>query len=1178
MKLKSIELYGFKSFAQRSKLHFEKDICAIVGPNGSGKSNISDAIRWVLGEQSAKSLRGSNMQDVIFSGTQTKNQMNMASVSLTLDNRDKTLPIDFDEVNVTRKVYRTGESEYLLNKANVRLRDIKELFLDTGIGKDGYSIIGQGRIDDILSTRSEDRRYIFEEASGIAKFKYNKTDAERKLAKNEESLQEIRHELKIKKQEVDMLETQANNAKQGVKLNALLERQELSLLKFNLKKLDDQVTKNKASLVYCEEELDIKNKKLMEINRRLSPFESVIEEKRLKIQSMKEEVIEKDKRIVSIKSKITNLTDRVDFQQKDYDRIKSDIAQRQDKIEANKEKIDEFEIKSDDLIKRETDLTENYSQLKKEKEKLKIKIKELESQLEEKDQRFSILNQRLSQMTIDKSTKEQLDRNYLMQKQVSLDQRNQLENVILNTDQKIEDKKKELNLVENKLSSQAEELTSLMDNRSNKRLALDKVKKDLSLATNEFYRLDSQRDFLSQIYYSYEGFNRSVQNLLKAKDKNKELDNRIVGVLAELIELPDEYKLALDVAMGGSLQNIVVKDEVDAKYLINFIKEKKYGRITFLPINKIKATKTQITHPLIIGSLNNLISYQPEIEAIIDHFLARTVLVDNMDDAIIVSKQLKGVRVVTLDGEIINSWGSMVGGNVYKKEKSSLINRKKELDQLHLRLKKGKAYIDKKQEEERKLSKDLEAIHNQLNELDIKNIKETNIQSQLITQMKELEIELSFHKKARQEIEEKLENLDFSLKEEDYTSMESLEEDHRNLLSEKQADQEKLDQQQQEYQDSDRELYKLEADLAVCKRDKQIVTDSIDALLADNEDLQHFLKIDRENVKLIQKNIDESLAEISKLKDQIQDETDSIKRQENDLTDLENELSEQESKIKTDLAMAEQYKEEINLLDRQLFELKLKVEADQNKEDEYLTSYSENYDIPVVVIKEKLHDLESIKVSRRDIIETKNKLNQIGYFNYASIEKYQDSLESLNFIQGQYDDLIASRQDIIKMIKKLELDMTRLFKESFNKINDKFSDVFKVLFNGGEASLLLDGDDVLTAGIEIIAKPPGKKLKHLGLLSGGEKALTAVALLFAIFEINPAPFCVLDEIDAALDEANIKRYISYLNNLTNKTQFIIITHRKVTMEMADILYGVTMEEKGVSKVITLALDDYEEVI
>lgn len=1174
MKLRSIELYGFKSFADKTKLVFEKDISAIVGPNGSGKSNISDAIRWVLGEQSAKTLRGNKMEDVIFSGTDDKKQMNLAQVTLNLDNSDKSLPLAFDEVSVTRRVYRTGESEYLINNSQVRLKDIKELFLDTGVGKDGYSIIGQGRIDDILNGKSEDRRYIFEEACGISKNKYKKAEAERKLIKNEENLNSLKSELKVKEQETALLEKQAQNAKEGMKLSGQLEKFELSLLNQGLEKIDVDLEKNKANLSYININLEEESKKLSYLSNLIAPLQEELEILEKEYNLKKDRIILNEKESLDSENKLNLLKEQVKFYQLDIDRISGDILSRSQKYNQNTEKISGFEDKIKELETSKVEIQEQISRLKEENIDKKKLIGEMETLLDNKQEELKKLNVRLSGLKVDQGTKIQLDISNNRLKETYLKEISRLEDLLLSLDKRKEDAKGELALTNEEILKTTAFIEGLVEDRNLLNINISSLEKELRELQNDFYKRESKRDVLDRLYRSYEGFNKPIQNLLRDAGKNDLISKRIVGVLADLIEIDSKYRTALDVTLSSSLQNIVVNDENDAKFLIDYLKKNSYGRVTFLPINKIKGKQYPVKNPKVIDSLNNLVKYDGRIGGIIDHFLSRTLLVENMDHAIEVSRELGNYRIVTLDGEIINSWGSMVGGNIYKKESSSIINRKKELDLLNAQLASDKKLIEAKKEDFESSKSSLEGILYKLNDLDGKNAKFLRNRADISSNLKEIDLERALNEKSLLEYRDLLEKTNERLAEKDYSHIGDLEKEQKDL--ERYIEDLSKDYQvyKDEISDLDKELYMLSSKLEVLIRDIGLNIDGIENLKFENANMMDSNKNDELNLNILKADINKANLNIQKNNDACNMLSDENIRLSKEIQELEYKKKLQKDKMASDSAKIDSLKESIGNFEKEKFKLDLSIESSQAKKNELYQTYMDNYSVEFEDLLDKLSKNDNIKVSKKEIAEIKARLSQIGYFNYESIEAYNIAFEELSFMKKQFEDLLSSKNDIIAMIKSIEKDMVDMFKSSFVKINERFSGIFSILFDGGEASLLLDGDDVLTAGIEIIAKPPGKKLKNLGLLSGGEKALAAVALLFAIFEINPAPFCILDEIDAALDEANISRYFTYLKSMINQTQFIMITHRKVTMEMADILYGVTMEEKGISKVITLALDKF----
>lgn len=1176
MKLKYVELYGFKSFADKTKLLFNKDISAVVGPNGSGKSNIADAIKWVLGEQSAKSLRGASMQDVIFSGTDIKKQMNMAQVSLILDNSDKSLPIAFDEVNVTRRVYRTGDSEYLLNKSPVRLKDIRELFLDTGIGKDGYSMIGQGRIDEILNGKNEERRYIFEEATGISKNKYKKSEAEKKLLKNEENLAQLCSELKVKKQQFDILEKQSQNAKEGIKLTNRLELLELNLLDKAIQKNSADLQNDKSKLEYIDLELSNSNDKLNKLTNLIYPVQEEIDRKTDELEEKKENQILGDKKIQSLENQINILREKNKFFIADKERLEKAINIKKEKILNFKDLIVEKEFKDVEIKSKKEEVNRQVIELNKVLEVKRLKFNNLKSEKNLLSISIEKNKEKLSDLKINKNTKEKLDDSNNQLKLNYISEIEKIDSLLKNKCTEIIEIENNIKNVEEKISKNVEVINEFNDKKNVIIGILEKLRLQLSTKKNDYLKLESQKDILERQYKSYDGYYRSVQDLLKIADKNTFISSKIVGVLADLIEVEDKYKVALDLALGSSLQNIVIENEEDGKFLINFLKKNNIGRITFLPINKISANKYNVKHPKIIDTFNNLVKNDKKIDGIIDHFLSKTILVENIEDAVEVSKNIKGYRVITLDGEIINSWGSMVGGNTFKKESNSLLNRRKELDDLIENLHNLSIDINKMNEDINSKNNNIDKLNQNIQEFESANINHQINLNNFNKNIHELNVEVMFNNKRKDEFSELLNKIDDELKQEDFSEIEHLTSSLEKEESRMEIVSDNIEKLNVNISEEEKKLLLNKSELDVLIRDLSIIENDIENIKIDLEDNSKTLKIDEDSLVKTINNIENSNQEIEKLSKDMFNFKSNLNLSNSEIVVLEEELKNLITKIKEDKIEIENLKSLISEFEKEKYKLELKIENSEQKVNSLRDDYKETYSITDEELDEKLKRIDKIEATKKEVLDIKSRLSKIGYFNYESIEQFNIISEELDFLNKQYDDLIASKNDIINMIKSIEKDMKETFADAFEKIKIRFNEIFSILFNGGEAEIKLDSDDVLNAGIDIIARPPGKKLKSIALLSGGEKALTAVALLFAIFEINPAPFCVLDEIDAALDEANIKRYIGYLKSLVNKTQFIIITHRKVTMEMAEILYGVTMEEKGISKVITLALDEYKE--
>ncbi|MCT1989801.1 hypothetical protein M3C04_08215, partial [Helcococcus kunzii] len=791
------------------------------------------------------------------------------------------------------------------------------------------------------------------------------------------------------------------------------------------------------------------------------------------------------------------------------------------------------------------------------------------------NQKIKQLKDKLTNLQINKNTKERIDNSNIELKKGYLNEISILEDLVSDKTKRLDDFNEELLKHEKELADNASKITELIEQRETNKEKTTDLEQKIVLYRNELLRVESRRDILEKQYKSYDGFYKSVQNLLKIADKDENISKKIVGVLAELIEIDEKYKQALDLALGSSLQNIVINNEIDGKYLINFIKNKNIGRITFLPINKIHGSKNNINHPKAIDTLNNLVKNDPKLDGIIDHFLSRTILVENIEDAIVVSNDIKGYRVITLDGEIINSWGSMVGGNTFKKESNSLLNRKKELDNLNDDINAIEKNIGILEKKHQVFKQEFDDTIYKLQNIDNKNNEIISKTNQIKSSIHEIEIEKSFNLKRMKEFDDLIKKIDSELISEDFSDISSL----SNELSNLEKDYDLLTKENEKLKeniiDTERVIIKNQSEYDVIVRDLSISETDLDNLKIEIEAVSDSISNEEKILKLTEQNNVDSKNKIEELKvnkEKLSEEYDNNSKNYEKLFDEVKELKET---IIKDNKTISNLTDSINSNEKEKYKLELKIENSEQKVVELKSDYIETYSITETELEEKLSRLDYTEASKKEVLDIKKRLSEIGYFNYESIEQFNLIAEELEFMKNQYEDLIVSRNDIIDMIKSIEKDIIEKFSSSFDMINSRFNEIFTILFNGGEAQLKLDSDDILTAGIEISARPPGKKLKNLALLSGGERALTAVALLFAIFEINPAPFCVLDEIDAALDEANIKRYITYLKTLTKHTQFIIITHRKPTMEMAERLYGVTMEEQGISKVITLAIDGYD---
>lgn len=1172
LKLKYLELYGFKSFAGKTKFQFNNNFVGIVGPNGSGKSNTSDAIRWVLGEQSAKALRGSKMEDVIFAGTESKSPMNMAQVIIGFDNSDHSVALPYEEVTVSRKVYRSGESEYYINQSLVRRKDIRDLFFDTGIGKEGYSIIGQGRIDDILSSKSEDRRAIFEEASGISKYKFQKMESVRRLERTETSLESVVSDLKVKKRETQLLKTQADNAKKGYILTRELEQHELSLLQNQVDQFNNKKDKSEADLKKLISDISSCKEDLNAVTNELLPYQDKIQFNNDK-KFENAENIRKFEAIIQKRSADKDIfEEQIRFYAKDIERITEDLEKR------NKQKSE--------LEKSKLEIQKTIEELKQKKESLNSEMEAFDTG---KDSDFDDFSKLLSDKKIElEKIQEKLvyleadKKNRIEQDLIKREDERKAREALNNLDEDIDKlekekgkKEKSFNQKEKELLSCVTEIESKTDKKRNvsEKIQLKEVK--INELKNEYSALQSSQKLLQALIDNYEGYQRSVQQFLIMANKDKSIKERYVGVLADLISVKAPYETAVEVCMGNSLQNIVVETENDAKFLIEYLKKNKLGRITFLPIERIREEKAErLNYKEELINASEAISCDNSIRNIISHFLARTSIVEDIDSAISLSHKKHGNRIVSLDGDIINSWGSMVGGSI-RRNKGNIINRQEQLQD-------GKIKLDKMDKDISKLVKEIEIL------IEAKTVLDREI-SDLYKNREDLQSEISIISSEKMELninlrtlsEKKLELVERASKsegffEDDYiVSKEKLTDERDSLNFEIQSLIEKTEKLRDINQEKEKKLLVLKNQSDFADREFLIALNR----LSDCEERIEFIdkqneeegnnKTELEEKKISnERSIELFLSEISTADNELEVLNKESERLNKESYDFEIKL-----KDKIDLKRNLEFK--LSEFEKEEFQKKVQLENIQNQLNQVYENYREQYDLSLEIVEERLKKNERIATSRAEVTKIKQELNQIGYFNFDTIEEYENLKEEVNFLSHQLEDLEKSKADIEEMITDLDQTMKSMFSESFKKINEKYDVIFKILFEGGHAELVLDSDDILNAGIEIAAQPPGKKLQSLDLLSGGERSMTALALLFAIFAIRPTPFCILDEIDASLDEANIGRYVKYLQTLTNETQFVVITHRKTTMELADMLYGVTME-KGISKVVTLRFEDYGE--
>lgn len=1171
MKLKSIEINGFKSFADNVKLNFESNITAIIGPNGSGKSNVSDAVRWVLGEQSIKTLRASKMEDVIFSGTSQKVKKNRAVVSITFDNSDNVIPIDYKEITISRTLYRTGESEYRINKSLVKLKEIKELFLDTGIGKEGYSLIGQGRIEEIINGKSEDRRLIFEQACGTAKIKYQKNESEKKLTKAKDNLTRLKDIIIQNEKRCDFLKIQAKKAKRGMQLLEEIKKADFSIsykdynnYTTNIKKYTEKLDGLKNEHTTVSKELDFFKKKLIPLKERLKDVSLLVDNsikesssdeiKKNELINKKQLLLERNKFIFENKKNLSSLNiqnkNTLSDILKNIEKVKLSVDEKNVLRKKFLENRNSIKLK---LSKKSLELEkklENLDIIKKDKIKLEKEINLLETEKKAND----IINEDIE--------------NKILENQKKITNLNFSKDKLLKeidfSIEKLEENKKNILDIDKKIIDLSNEKNSFIK-------TLDFLNKENLNINNEISYKDKEISMLKNYIRNYEGYNKSVQELFKLCESKKHLKNMIFGTLGDLISVEEKYKKAIDTVLSSNLQAIVVNDENDAKIIIEQMKENKIGRLNFFPISKIfsKNETFDLKDENILAFANNVITCDQKYRNIVNYFLSKTVICKNLDVAIEISKKYKNkFKIVTLDADIISTWGSISGGYKSNKNSFSVIGRKSKLNTLSNEFNLLKENFKKNNLEILQLEKKVSYTKDEI--LQLENKKET-ISNDIIKLDKEIyKNRLEFDQISNKILEIqsfKTSSLTFSDE-----KNKKLEDDKKIILKfdlDFKAEQNKIDSLKQEINSLEKEEINAINDLDFIDRDINILSNRENELIENKASIEK--KLNNENEKIVDFDckINENLKEIEKNEKIILKLEEKIKNLNKII--FENKALRDELSLETEQASNKfsSINERFFFLENEIEKDNLKISNMKNQLDSLILNLSEEYSLDYNLVIKKIQEFKDEKFTKESIKKLKEELRNLGTFSCDSIQEYDNVTSELQFQKNQEIDLKNSIDDINKIILKLETEMKKTFLKEFENINERFSNIFKILFNGGEASLKLDSEDALTCGVEIIAKPVGKKMQVLSLLSGGEKSLTAVALLFAIFQTNPSPFCILDEVDAALDDANILRYIDYLKTFLNKTQFIMVTHRKPTMEMADMIYGVTMEQKGISKVVSM---------
>lgn len=1122
-----------------------------------------------MGEQSVKSLRGANMKDVIFTGA--KSSMNIAEVKLNFSNEDKKLDIPYDKVAITRRIYRSGENEYKINDKRVRLKDIRELFFDTGVGKEGYSIIGQGRIDEIIMSSPKDRRAIFEEASGISKHKYRRDEASKKLESVNDDLEIIEKELEYKKKDYNLFKTYKENYLKHRDLTEEINKKSF----FYLKNKSYDLIKKRDNLKNQIRDLDENIKSLesqnSEIKEKLSPFKKDYNLDKERLENLLASLSSYEKNIEKAHSSLKLNEQKLDYDEKDRARIADVLSSLETNFSKDSKDLEE---KEDSLNKIEKSILEIENDLKIKKEtrdRLEKEIKNLNDEIFKEKIAYEEVKAKILDYQVFEKSRAIIDEK---RKKDLKEKRQRIEKL----DQEICELEKEYESLKSAEKILDGEILDLKERTKNLAEAINKANEELerSISSLNNLKLDlksllSDYKIEKNLLENNQGYFYPVQDFLK-KTKINGLGGFYLDTLANLISVKNGYEEIIDTLIGSGLQNIVTRTKEDTRELINFVNREKLGRLTFLPIDSINSfLKERPREPEVIAMAYELVAYDPKLTGIIGHFLGSTVVVKDIDDAISLSKKIKGYRIISLNLDIINTWGSMVAGtNKNKRSSTNLLNRKKKLSDLENSI--NNLSVKQKDYEKRisEINQDLGTKKNELLDLKQDFEEKDKEKKNLASDIERLRLKIESLSQQRTDLDGS--GLDYEERESDI-DIERLKAEEISLKEDLEGQNTKLAEKSKDFDILKEEIISLTNKLEINKRDKSLLENSLANIKNSLEDIRENKKIQEKLFANLENDLEESKKKAESLEKSIKLYQEEAEKLSQTIADLKDSLSKREGENSKLIEENQKFEEEIKNLDLERVKISYKLDSAnenyKNLEDEvspYITMSLDD-------LAEKFKADEKISPTKSELIDIQKRINEVGFFTETALEDFDNIDKEVNFIKAQVEDLRNSKADIEKMIVRLEKEMKDEFSKNFAIINENFTKIFKILFMGGDARLILDSEDFLTAGVEIEAKPPSKSLKSISLLSGGEKALTAVALLFAIFEQNPAPFSILDEIDAALDEANIKRYIEYLKGLSDKTQFIMITHRQTTMQLAEKIHGVTIDDEGISKLYSIGFGE-----
>lgn len=1183
MYLKSIEIHGFKSFANKIVFEFHNGITAIVGPNGSGKSNVADAVRWVLGEQKVKQLRSSAMQDVIFQGTELRKMQSYAYVAITLDNSDRQLANDHDEVVVARRIYRSGESEYLLNGSVCRLKDVNELFYDTGIGQEGYSIIGQGQIDKILSGRPEERRELFDEAAGIVKFKKRKAATLKKLQDEGNNLIRITDILTELEKQVGPLEKQSEKAKIYLKKKEELKTVDVNMFLLENNELEDKLNKTVNNLEVVNNDLTEINKKNENIKTEYDRIQSEIEELESTIESQREQLSNTNVLRGKLEGEINVLKEQINSAKTNEDHFKQ-------RVSAITAQLDERNIEKDRILEDKKLVDESVSGVVSIKNEASAKLNDIQTKIEELNNNIeSGKNTIIDTLNSRANIKSKLSRLDSMTESINI-RKSELTSRLLKVksdEAKQEETIKELEEEFNRINKELNELRGEQEKKeeelANARAGMAKKDEEVRNLQVKYHQAKSKLEALSNITERYEGYGGAVKAVMENKDSEK----GIIGVVADIIKVEPKYETAIETALGGNIQNIVTADEKTAKKMIEYLKFHKAGRATFLPLTSLENPQEfknpeSINEKGVVGIADELVDIDAKYKNVAKAMLGRILVVDTVDHALLIAKKYDyGIRMVTLEGELLVPGGAISGGTF--KNNSNLLSRRREMDELTKEVENLDKAIKDTLAEIEKAKANRNAIRASLEELQSKQQRkliEQNTARLNVQKAEERKDEASqgtFELKAEEaEIEEQIKEI-AEQKKVINSELINSEELEKNVTKDIEGFQKQLETMRIEETEQLQKVSEIEVQAEKMLQQQMFQQQNVDRIDVEINRLSEELKEVDENLKASIKDVEIKESNILEIKETIKasftTQSDTEEKL-NEKIQRKEELSLMQKQFFTD---REQLAERQSALDKEQYRLSSQKERLEESISSQIAYMFEEYEITLVdaanLRDEEMTDLSAMK---KDASRLKSEIKGLGDVNVNAIEDYKNLMERYTFLKNQHDDLVEAKKTLEDVIQELDTAMRKQFTEKFKEIGVEFNKVFKELFGGGNGSLeLIEDEDILEAGIKVIAQPPGKKLQNMMQLSGGEKSLTAIALMFAIQNLKPSPFCLLDEIEAALDESNVTRFASYLHKLTKNTQFIVITHRRGTMEKADRLYGITMQEKGVSALVSVNLIDEE---